>query len=299
MRVTLIYNLKAGQGQITEKALRRLLTRSGYEVIAQSVKSREFPAALGEPADLVAVAGGDGSVARVLRKLPDRRVPVAILPVGVANNFARSFGIAGSLEEMIAGWRRAKVRKLDLFEAGGVWGRRRLLEGVGCGAVSFGMANSRGLSGSREEKLATARVNIARAVKRTKPKRCRIIVDGKSTTGDFLLLEVMNISHLGPGIRLSANGAAGDGKLDVMTVGASERDRDAMVDWLERCDASDPPVTRLVSGRVIELVCEGGPVRVDDAFHEPKGEVRARIEPLRQTARILVPAPPKKPSQKP
>jgi diacylglycerol kinase family enzyme len=298
MRLTLIYNLKAGQEQITEQALRRLLMRAGYEVIAQSVKSREFPAALAEPADIVVVAGGDGSVARVIRKLPDRRVPLAILPVGVANNIARSFGIAGSLEEMIAGWRHAKVRRLDLFEAGGVWGRRRLLEGIGCGALTLGMTRSRGLSGSREEKLAAARVNIGKTLKRAKPKRCKLVVDGKSASGEFLFLEIMNISHVGPGIGLSPDGASGDGRLDVVAVGSSHRDREAMVDWLERCDASQPPVERIMSGRMIELTCEKGPIRVDDAFHEPKGGARARIEPLHQAARILVPALPKKASPK-
>src|SRR5687768_13875028 len=157
MQLTLIYNLNAGEGINEPEELQRRLKRLGYRVRSQSRSSDDFPSALAEPTDLIVAAGGDGTVAKVVRKLPDRRVPVTILPFGVANNIARSFGIAGSIEELAEGWRAGKEQKLDLFEAGGTWGRKSFVEGMGFGGLTKGMMRSRGLEGTREEQLAAAR----------------------------------------------------------------------------------------------------------------------------------------------
>ena len=75
--------------------------KAGLPTTYQSIKDKDFKAALGENWDLVLVAGGDGTVAKVARCLVDRdiahRIPIAILPVGTANNIARSLGIEGEV----------------------------------------------------------------------------------------------------------------------------------------------------------------------------------------------------------
>ena len=48
-------------------------------------------------------AGGDGTIAKVVTQLKDRETRVAILPLGTANNIARSFGITGPVEEIVGG----------------------------------------------------------------------------------------------------------------------------------------------------------------------------------------------------
>jgi diacylglycerol kinase family enzyme len=287
MQLTLIYNLGAGNGEQERADLEQRLRKLGYRVRSQSRKSPGFPSALAEPADLVVVAGGDGTVAKIIKKLPDWRIPVTILPLGIANNIARSFGIAGSIEELAAGWRRGAVRRLDLFEAGGTWGRKRILEAIGFGALTKGMMQSRGLEGSREEKLAAARANIMNALKRATPKSWRVELDGKTVAGEFLFVEVMSMSHMGPGIWLNPDGDPGDGMLDVITIGA--RQRKEMIDWLERGDGSRPPVeSRKV--RTVDVAWHRAPLRVDDEFHDsPRHMTRVHAEYFGQFARILVP----------
>ena len=89
---------------------------------------------LDKRAGLVVVAGGDGTVARVARRMVGRGVPVAILPAGTANNIARSLGLLKQpFEELVRGWRDARRVQLDVGIAAGPWGERYFVEGLGAG----------------------------------------------------------------------------------------------------------------------------------------------------------------------
>ena len=100
MRATLFHNPTAGGGKFTKKELMTALRLGGLEPRYVSTKSKRFKKELAEAEDLVVVAGGDGTVAKVIAQMPDRGVPVAILPLGSANNIARSFGVAGAPYEL-------------------------------------------------------------------------------------------------------------------------------------------------------------------------------------------------------
>jgi diacylglycerol kinase (ATP) len=96
MRITLVHNPNAGSGDLTATRLRSLLDGEGHTVNLLSGKVRDLAAELAAEADLVVVAGGDGTVSKVLTALLGRDVPLALLPSGTANNIARSLGITGS-----------------------------------------------------------------------------------------------------------------------------------------------------------------------------------------------------------
>ena len=61
----------------------------GLMVRYQSTKDQSYKSALRERWDLIVVAGGDGTVAKVARRLRYRKAPIIVLPVGTANNIAR------------------------------------------------------------------------------------------------------------------------------------------------------------------------------------------------------------------
>jgi Diacylglycerol kinase catalytic domain len=60
-----------------------------------SAKSPDFRDALRQPTDLVVIAGGEGTVVKAISHLYERNMPIAILPLGSANNIAGSLGIRG------------------------------------------------------------------------------------------------------------------------------------------------------------------------------------------------------------
>lgn len=125
MRAILLHNPGAGSGDTAAEDLLAALACGGVTARYCSTKAPDFPDALREPADLVVVAGGDGTVVKAIDHLRARNTPVAILPLGGANNIARSLGVEGDPIEMArAGWQQTEVRRLDIGTASGPWGKR-------------------------------------------------------------------------------------------------------------------------------------------------------------------------------
>jgi diacylglycerol kinase (ATP) len=98
MRIILIHNPKAGRDNHSKKDLMAALAKAGQHAIYQSTEN-DYKKPLKKPADLVLVAGGDGTVGKVGRELIDSGIPLSVLPLGTANNLARSLGFIASPEE--------------------------------------------------------------------------------------------------------------------------------------------------------------------------------------------------------
>ena len=89
-RATLVHNQKAGDKRHDRAALVQLLERGGYTVSYFATKECDLGEALGQPAEIIVPAGGDGMVARVVAHARSDGPPIAILPLGTANNIANS-----------------------------------------------------------------------------------------------------------------------------------------------------------------------------------------------------------------
>jgi diacylglycerol kinase family enzyme len=284
MRAILLHNPDAGGGDDGPDTLVRLLERTGLTVVCRPAKDA---ASLHEPADLVVAAGGDGTVARTLATLPDRRVPVLVLPQGTANNIAGALGIEGPPERLIAGWREARVQPVDIGVAAGPWGRRRFLEGAGIGAFVRAGCAAEASEAPAADRFRSARETFAQELARAEPDRIEASLDGAPLPGEVLLLEAVSLGWVGPRLRLAPHAYAADGKLDVVCVEPGQRR--AVLDWLGEKE-TPPPVT-LRRGRRLELAWEGRlALHLDDEFFAPPGHpsrIELAFEP--EQARVLVP----------
>src|SRR5437763_245939 len=135
-RVILIHNPTAGGGEHTAERLVGAIERAGYKVAYFSSKEVRIGRVLDRPCDIVAVAGGDGTIRKVAVKARPDGPPLAILPLGTANNIAKSLGVGGQPAKLAAGWKEASERPYHPVEAEGEWGCRRLIEGIGFGAIA-------------------------------------------------------------------------------------------------------------------------------------------------------------------
>ena len=106
-----------------------------------SSKDAAWKGAVDGFAEVVAVAGGDGTVEEVATAIAGRHLPIAVLPLGTANNISRALGQANfPFEDLVAGWADAWRQPFDIGLARGPWGTFRFLESVGAGLLADGMA---------------------------------------------------------------------------------------------------------------------------------------------------------------
>jgi diacylglycerol kinase (ATP) len=289
MQATLFHNSTAGGGKFTKKELVTALRLGGLKPRYVSTKSKRFKAALAEVEDLVVVAGGDGTVAKVIAQMPDRGVPVAILPLGSANNIARSFGVAGAPYELAEILHPLYWQRYSMGVVRGPWGRRRFVEAVGLGPLAR-MMQKPSLDAARGiDSLRGGRAELRKILKKAKPLDIDVWIDGRPLPGDILSIEVMNIVYTGPGLPLAPSADPGDRMLEVICVRPGERR--AMMDWIGEPQHRRPPVSAR-RGRIVQIAWRGDPMRVDDDIIDPpKQEAKVTIALERNAAKILVPPP--------
>ena len=229
MRVTAIYNPEAGSQTVTRRRLAGLLERAGYDATCVSAKGKRWKDALEDPGDLVVVAGGDGTTAKVAKRLAGCGVPLAILPAGTANNVARSLGLDGPLDQLIARWRAAAPTPIDLGLVRGPWGEELFIEAWGLNVFPRMLQSAAAFEKmTAPERAALGPVKFGidlmiELVMSSPARQWRVSVDGTDLSGAYILLETMNIRYIGGAIGLAPAADATDGELDVVAVREEER----------------------------------------------------------------------------
>ena len=273
MRVLLVHNPSSGDDDHAREHLMNLLTGAGHQVTYETSKGR-WQSGLDNGHEVVAVAGGDGTVGEVARASRWRGIPIAVLPTGTANNIAGWLGLTGiPHEDLVRGWAGAVRAPFDLGVARGPWGRYEFLESVGVGLLAGLMAEiDTGSSGyvntldSREARVEAALDVLEQMLAGAHPVPCEIRLDDHVCTGDYLLVEILNFGSAGPNLRLAPHADGGDGRLDVVLVEAHERK------WFEtrladiRRDPSRASALRVHHAARVEIRCDRSQLHLDDTL---------------------------------
>ena len=110
----LLHNPKAGEGEYTQKKLQKLLLNAGYDCSYSSTKKEGWDKIKPAASDMIVIAGGDGTVRKVARVVLDKNIPLALLPLGTANNISKTLGITGKPEEVIETWENGILKPFDV-----------------------------------------------------------------------------------------------------------------------------------------------------------------------------------------
>ena len=234
MRICLYWNADAGD-RMPLDGITGAIERAGHEIAGILQHKDDAAAALGMGVDALVAAGGDGTVARAGRALAGGDLPIAILPLGTANNIAVSLGIAEDPIKAIDVWRRQRVVRVDVGMVTNGGDDQVFIEGVGTGLLPRGI--TRGRNDRKRHPDASAEVEWARdifldALADLQPRYSQLRIDDEDVAGDYLLVEVLNIASVGPRLRLSAETTPADGFLSVVI--ASAADREAIRDHLNQ-----------------------------------------------------------------
>jgi diacylglycerol kinase (ATP) len=280
MRIALAANAASGGG-LDPAAPAAAMRRAGAEVVLGGCEDEELERLAAARPDRVAVAGGDGTIGPVAALAARLEVPLAVLPVGTANDFARANGLPAGLEEAAAlAVGGAGLRRLDLG---------RLADGRAfVNVASAGVAAS-AARGARPLKRALGPLAYAagavRAAVTERPLEAVVTVDGATAfEGACWQVMVAVTGAFGAGAAVGANPI--DGRLEVVIVPAGSRlalARRALA-WRRR--GSDPFVYRErrtwsdpIRGRVVEVrLPPGAAINVDGEVRDG-GLERVTIEP--------------------
>lgn len=296
--ILLLYNPGAGHGQHDEEELKREIESAGHQCEIRSVKEKGWEK-IPEKTDWLAVAGGDGTVRKAMRLIQEKKEddpdwPLGIIPLGTANNLARSVGCDLPVPELVKSWGAKSTR----FNTGKV--KHGEFESLMFEAAGFGVFTEHILDMKRnppkseekplDEKLRDGCIALLKVVKKFEPRHYRIESDGFRREGDYLLLLAMNIPMIGPNLVFAQQADPGDSLLDLVTFGADERDK--LEEYLERkIDGVDASVeTDTIRAKKIVVYSSDKRFHVEDKLYEIEGssgvEIRVNTDPFR----VFVPA---------
>jgi diacylglycerol kinase family enzyme len=266
MKVALIYHESAGDG-LDVDVLLRTLEAHGHGVLSVATPDDDDHRVDQTGADVVVAAGGDGTIARVARALAHTNVPMAILPLGTANNIATSLGISGTPDEVVAGWDLATLTAFDIGLGTGPWGERRVVESLGGGLVTHvmvTMTRQPSAVGPRGGEVARALRAYRDILPQVAGCRWRMRIDDDEVEGDFILVEALNTPHIGPNLSLTREVYLDDGRFSVVMAEPSRRK--AIAAYLDGClQGGNPPLDLPVRFAQRVEILNGDRLHLDDA----------------------------------
>jgi len=274
LRVLVLHNQTAGDEDHSAEEIGTAIRRAGHEFAYRSIKDADWEQALDEPADLIAIAGGDGTVAEVLVRAAGSAHAATILPLGSANNIARTLGLADrELGDLIAGWEdvpRGRYRLGRVQRAG----RESLFaEAFGGGLFAASLVRAAEVKRRDDDKVDLGLELLRELVDELPAPSWRIRLDGAEASGDYLAVEAMVIGWTGPSVPLAPGADPYDDLLDVVLV--SDDDRPTIAAYLdERIAGGDPAPPELATVRCRIATLEppaSCPLRIDDEAEQNPG----------------------------
>lgn len=166
--------------------------------------------------EIVAVAGGDGTVALAVQEMAGTDTVLGIIPQGTFNNFATALHLPQDLPSALRVLKDGPVREVDLGKIGDTY----FTEAAGVGLF----ANALALYGKGTNKnLWRGLRAMARIILSLQSHRIWLTIDGKTTMERAVMCTISNTFRMGAGVPVAPGARLTDGLLDVVIVGDLKR----------------------------------------------------------------------------
>jgi diacylglycerol kinase (ATP) len=293
MKIGIVFNSKSGRGKAAAMmpSLMDGLYADGHELtVADVAASRDASRIAADAADVLLIAGGDGSVHHALDAAAENQAAIYHIPLGTENLFARQFGMKRDVTHVRRAVSAGHTSAVDL-------GRTQRDGHV----TDFAIMLSFGLDASIIHRLDKDRRGPISHLSYTRPILLEVLeptlrpltihADGKPiVTNEAGMLVIANSRQYAVRLDPATRASMDDGKLDVVFF-PTETILGAMrwyaASWLR--DHLDDPGVRYVHAAQIEIEAGSAPSQLDgEAWHMATGHVSVHAEP--QRLRVLLPA---------
>ena len=215
-RITVVANPKSGNSDLALDAALTRLQRVGIATLERPEGpggiARAVEVAGAEGRDVV-LAGGDGTVNAALSALWKTDRPFGLLPMGTANDLARTLGIPTDLEAAAAIIAAGHVRRIDMSTVNGH---------PFVNVASIGLAVEVALRhrGPRKRRLGVLNYPLVwwEAYRAMRPFHVRITCDHVVRNERCIMLAVGNGRHYGGGLTVHEDARIDDGQLTLYFV---------------------------------------------------------------------------------
>jgi diacylglycerol kinase (ATP) len=216
-RALLVVNARSRDGRDGVEAAASLLRSGGIDLLQEDCRDPDELSAtirrLAGSVDLVVLGGGDGTMNSAAPALMETGLPLGILPLGTANDLARTLGIPSHLDGAAQVIVDGHAKRIDLGEVNG-----RLFFNV----ASIGLSVEVTRELTRETKRRWGRLGYAvatfRALWRMRPFSAEISHGGRVHRVRAIQIAVGNGRHYGGGMTVEADAEIDDGCLNLYSI---------------------------------------------------------------------------------
>lgn len=297
-QVRLLHNPSAGDEDHDKKHLVSMIEENGFECSYSSTKKKgwkDFDNSL----ELLAVAGGDGTVRKVVKALLERKMvekiwPIGLLPLGTANNIARTLNLRDhKTDELVKAWNNCSVKKFDVGMLYDLDDASFFLESFGYGIFPYLMKEMKKREAppdeTPEEAIKSALELLHSIIISYEPRHCSLQIDGMDHSGQYIMAEVMNTQSIGPNLHLAPFADPGDGMFEIVLIPEENKEKFAnfVVERIKGADVAYDYST--LRGKEVIISWNGTHVHVDDEVLKVPKETVVKIEMKEALLEFLVP----------
>jgi diacylglycerol kinase (ATP) len=168
----------------------------------------------GENMDLIVIGGGDGTISKALSALLKLKKPFAVLPLGTANDFARTIGVPADPLQAAQIALNGRQHRIDVGTV-----NDRPFVNVASVGVATKVAKAQSKTQKRRWRVWAYAISLLRAVRNLKPIFVHLEIDGKPTwSGQVYQVSVGNGRYHGGGLTVAEDAAIDDGKLHLYLI---------------------------------------------------------------------------------
>lgn len=216
-RALLLVNRHARHGNQQLSAAIDQLKTLNLELLEESTENPQQLAELirhyQHQVDLVIVGGGDGTLNAAVDALVETGLPLGILPLGTANDLARTLEIPNSLSEACEIIARGQLRRIDLG-----WVNGKHFFNVASLGLSVQITKKLTKEVKRRWGVFAYAITALQVILQIRPFRAEIRINGKSIKVKTIQIAVGNGRYYGGGMAVVHDATIDDQRLDLYSL---------------------------------------------------------------------------------
>lgn len=216
-RALLIVNQASRSGTASLEAGIAHLQRHGFEVVAPALdRPQQIPDLIrryAHEADCVLIGGGDGSMNAAAAALVDTGLPLGVLPMGTANDLARTLDIPTQIEQACAVVTDGVLHRIDLGRVNGHYF-------FNVAHIGLGVHVAHQLSPDLKQRwgVFSYACGLVKALRSFRPFHADIVCDGKQRRVRAIQIAVGNGRHYGGGMTVAEQASIDDHRFFLYSV---------------------------------------------------------------------------------